>query len=70
MFVVLMSRYMGGLSETIDIYSFGVILLELVSGREVIQDGGHIVTWVSRSCRYVFFFLSLIPLYPGCVHLD
>ena len=48
LFVAPMSRYMDGqLSEKNDIYSFGVILLELISGREVIHDGVSIVTLVS-----------------------
>ena len=41
----------------IDIYSFGVILLELISGREVIHGGmtPNKVTWVSAFYGYVFF---------------
>ncbi|KAM0905096.1 hypothetical protein ACQ4PT_017594 [Festuca glaucescens] len=54
-----MDPYMGGqLSEKIDIYSFGVILLELISGREAIHDGpegvpSSIVTWMNELIRFV-----------------
>jgi hypothetical protein len=52
---------MGGLlTEKIDIYCFGVILIELISGREAVQSGpdgvrSSIVTWVSPFGGYMFF---------------
>lgn len=39
-------------TEKCDIYSFGVVLLELVTGRHPVQpidQGGDLVTWVKRS---------------------
>jgi serine/threonine protein kinase len=44
----------GKVNEKIDVYAYGVVLLELVSGRKPIQAGspkGHesIVAWVSSS---------------------
>lgn len=43
-------------SEKCDIYSFGVVLLELVTGRSPVQpldNGGDLVTWVRRSIHGV-----------------
>jgi serine/threonine protein kinase len=44
----------GKVNEKIDVYAYGVVLLELISGRKPIQAGspkGHesIVAWVSSS---------------------
>lgn len=39
-------------TEKCDIYSFGVVLLELITGRSPVQpleQGGDLVTWVRRS---------------------
>lgn len=39
-------------TEKCDIYSFGVVLLELVTGKSPVQpleQGGDLVTWVRRS---------------------
>lgn len=39
-------------TEKCDIYSFGVVLLELITGKSPVQpldQGGDLVTWVKRS---------------------
>lgn len=44
--------YTMKVTEKCDIYSFGVVLLELVTGRSPVQpleQGGDLVTWVRRS---------------------
>ena len=41
-------------TEKCDIYSFGVVLLELVTGRSPVQpleQGGDLVSWVRRSIQ-------------------
>lgn len=41
-------------TEKCDIYSFGVVLLELLTGRRAIQhvdDGGDLVTWVKEAMQ-------------------
>lgn len=41
-------------TEKCDIYSFGVVLLELITGRTPVQpleQGGDLVSWVRRSVR-------------------
>lgn len=44
----------GKLNDKLDIYAFGVVLLELLSGRKPIHDGNpkgkeSLVMWVSNS---------------------
>jgi serine/threonine protein kinase len=36
------------LTEKSDIYSYGVLLLELVTGRRAIQDGRNLVEWAQK----------------------
>ena len=46
--------YTMKVTEKCDIYSFGVVLLELVTGRSPVQpleQGGDLVTWVRRSIQ-------------------
>lgn len=46
--------YTMKVTEKCDIYSFGVVLLELVTGKSPVQpvdQGGDLVTWVRRSIR-------------------
>lgn len=46
--------YTMKVTEKCDIYSFGVVLLELISGKSPVQpidQGGDLVTWVRRSIR-------------------
>ena len=41
-------------TEKCDIYSFGVVLLELLTGRRPVQpvdDGGDLVTWVKEAMQ-------------------
>lgn len=41
-------------TEKCDIYSFGVVLLELITGKSPVQpleQGGDLVTWVRRSMQ-------------------
>ena len=41
-------------TEKCDIYSFGVVLLELITGQKPLQpldQGGDLVTWVRRSIQ-------------------
>ena len=43
-------------TEKSDIYSFGVVLLELITGKSPVQpldQGGDLVTWVKRSIHKV-----------------
>lgn len=35
------------LRTTFDVYGFGVVLLELVSGRKAVQDGINLVDWAA-----------------------
>lgn len=40
------------MTEKCDIYSFGVVLLELITGKppvQCVEQGGDLVTWVRRS---------------------
>lgn len=43
------------ITEKSDVYSYGVVLLEILTGREPIDnrtpDGAHIVTWVNSELR-------------------
>jgi serine/threonine protein kinase len=52
----------GELSTKVDVYSFGVLLLEIISGRKVIFQSAtnnmHLVKWVS-----IFDFDSFTQLY-------
>lgn len=46
--------YTMKVTEKCDIYSFGVVLLELITGRSPVQpldQGGDLVTWVRRSIQ-------------------
>jgi serine/threonine protein kinase len=46
--------YTMKVTEKCDIYSFGVVLLELVTGRSPVQpleQGGDLVSWVRRSIQ-------------------
>lgn len=46
--------YTMKVTEKCDIYSFGVVLLELVTGRSPVQpleQGGDLVTWVRRAIQ-------------------
>lgn len=54
MFIFLVSEYAYTMkvTEKCDIYSFGVVLLELITGRSPVQSldqGGDLVTWTRRS---------------------
>lgn len=54
MFPVFISEYAYTMkvTEKCDIYSFGVVLLELVTGKPPVQpleQGGNLVTWVKRA---------------------
>ena len=50
----------GKISDKIDVYAFGVVLLELVTGRRPISgdnctDGqGSLVMWVSKLVPFIF----------------
>lgn len=48
--------YTMKVTEKCDIYSFGVVLLELITGKSPVQpldQGGDLVTWVRRSIHGV-----------------
>lgn len=52
----------GRISDKIDIYSFGVVLLELVSGRRpILAEGESLVKWV-RSTRFPLHGFSVFML--------
>lgn len=44
--------YTANITEKSDVYSYGVVLLEILSGRSAIEpmvgEGGHIVEWVKK----------------------
>lgn len=43
------------ITEKSDVYSYGVVLLELITGKEPtdkqIPDGAHIITWINKELR-------------------
>ncbi|KAF5749242.1 hypothetical protein HS088_TW04G01207 [Tripterygium wilfordii] len=47
--------YTMNITEKSDVYSYGVVLLEILSGRSAVEsrlgDGLHIVEWVKRKMR-------------------
>ncbi|XP_039169206.1 L-type lectin-domain containing receptor kinase IX.1-like [Eucalyptus grandis] len=45
-YVALENHQMSEASKEFDIYNFGVVLLEIVCGRRVIEDQCHVVVWV------------------------
>jgi serine/threonine protein kinase len=49
----------GQLSEKVDVFSFGVLLLEIVSGRKniepnLIEDQAYLLEWVSNLITLFF----------------
>jgi len=62
----------GIINQKTDIYSFGVLLLEIVTGRPALDHWKEsIVLWVSRSlkCWYVIYHLSINTL-EASAHCD
>lgn len=41
-----------------NVYSFGVILLELLTGKPAVTEGTELVKWVSRNSRNQDYFLD------------
>lgn len=57
----------GKASLKSDVFSFGVVLLELISGRQPIQSSVNkgeesLVLWVCQASLFIFIHLVILPL--------
>ena len=55
----------GHLTTPADVYSFGIVLLQLISGRPPIRPGSFISHWVRSKIPYIYLIYMLYMYVEG-----